>query len=149
MESSSTFKRISSANRDIEKIPAPLRSHISSPNLSRSRQDGRQGKVLPLDDPRRSPRGAAKIKHLFIKRSYHLFVPYNKLENHPSCSFAYGQFNSNFTCSDPTILPYEFIHSQNRGTVGPNVRLPRAWQVLDGYASRLIKLTPPEYGALC
>ncbi|GBL85612.1 hypothetical protein AVEN_193082-1 [Araneus ventricosus] len=34
MESSSTFKRISSANRDIEKIPAPLRSHISSPSLS-------------------------------------------------------------------------------------------------------------------
>ncbi|GBL96404.1 hypothetical protein AVEN_43721-1 [Araneus ventricosus] len=31
MESSSTFKRISSANRDIEKMPAPLRSHISSP----------------------------------------------------------------------------------------------------------------------
>ncbi|GBN17399.1 hypothetical protein AVEN_61818-1 [Araneus ventricosus] len=31
MESSSTFKRISSANRDIEKIPAHLRSHISSP----------------------------------------------------------------------------------------------------------------------
>ncbi|GBM63440.1 hypothetical protein AVEN_166533-1 [Araneus ventricosus] len=38
MESSSTFKRISSANRDIEKIPAPLRSHISSPYLSPSRQ---------------------------------------------------------------------------------------------------------------
>ncbi|GBN50304.1 hypothetical protein AVEN_109240-1 [Araneus ventricosus] len=37
MESSSTSKRISSPNRDIEKIPAPLRSHISSPkspNLS-------------------------------------------------------------------------------------------------------------------
>ncbi|GBN52595.1 hypothetical protein AVEN_5573-1 [Araneus ventricosus] len=37
MESSSTFERIFSANRDIEKIPAPLRSHISSPkspNLS-------------------------------------------------------------------------------------------------------------------
>ncbi|GBN97792.1 hypothetical protein AVEN_451-1 [Araneus ventricosus] len=31
MESSSAFKRISSANRDIKKIPAPLRSHISSP----------------------------------------------------------------------------------------------------------------------
>ncbi|GBO17442.1 hypothetical protein AVEN_2989-1 [Araneus ventricosus] len=30
--------RIFSPNRDIEKIPAPLRSHISSP----SRQDGRQ-----------------------------------------------------------------------------------------------------------
>ncbi|GBN00228.1 hypothetical protein AVEN_38743-1 [Araneus ventricosus] len=29
MESSSTFKCISSANGDIEKIPAPLRSHIS------------------------------------------------------------------------------------------------------------------------
>ncbi|GBN22207.1 hypothetical protein AVEN_152560-1 [Araneus ventricosus] len=32
--------RIFCPNRDIEKIPAPLRSHISSPNLS---QDGRQG----------------------------------------------------------------------------------------------------------
>ncbi|GBO44683.1 hypothetical protein AVEN_164855-1, partial [Araneus ventricosus] len=45
MKSSSTFKRISSANRDIEKIPAPLRSHVSSPkspNLSPSRQDGLQ-----------------------------------------------------------------------------------------------------------
>ncbi|GBO24400.1 hypothetical protein AVEN_117107-1 [Araneus ventricosus] len=30
--------RIFSSNRDIEKIPAPLRSHISSPNLSPSRQ---------------------------------------------------------------------------------------------------------------
>ncbi|GBN29519.1 hypothetical protein AVEN_138949-1 [Araneus ventricosus] len=39
MESSCTFKRISSAKRDIEKIPAPLRSHISSPNLLPSRQD--------------------------------------------------------------------------------------------------------------
>ncbi|GBL91517.1 hypothetical protein AVEN_136979-1 [Araneus ventricosus] len=42
MESSSTCKRIYSPNRDIEKIPAPLRSHISSPNLSPSRQDDRQ-----------------------------------------------------------------------------------------------------------
>ncbi|GBM57287.1 hypothetical protein AVEN_115612-1 [Araneus ventricosus] len=41
MESSSTFKRISSANRDIEKIPAPLRSHISSP--SRQGQGSRRG----------------------------------------------------------------------------------------------------------
>ncbi|GBN61240.1 hypothetical protein AVEN_203077-1 [Araneus ventricosus] len=31
MESSSTFKRISSPTRDIKKIPAPLRSHISLP----------------------------------------------------------------------------------------------------------------------
>ncbi|GBM68220.1 hypothetical protein AVEN_96144-1 [Araneus ventricosus] len=31
MESSSTFKRISSANRDIENIPAPLSFYISSP----------------------------------------------------------------------------------------------------------------------
>ncbi|GBM39488.1 hypothetical protein AVEN_261396-1 [Araneus ventricosus] len=31
-------------------------------------------------------------------------------------SFAYQQFNSNFTCGDPTILPYELIHSRNRGT---------------------------------
>ncbi|GBN30913.1 hypothetical protein AVEN_152139-1 [Araneus ventricosus] len=58
-------------------------------------------------------------------------------------SFAYRQFNSNFTCGDPMILPYEPIQSRNRGTVGHNVRLPRAWQVLDVYTS----LTPPEYGA--
>ncbi|GBN36188.1 hypothetical protein AVEN_241700-1 [Araneus ventricosus] len=31
-------------------------------------------------------------------------------------SFAYRQFNSNFTCGDPTILPYKLIHSRNRGT---------------------------------
>ncbi|GBL92735.1 hypothetical protein AVEN_119121-1 [Araneus ventricosus] len=43
MESSSTFKRISSPNRDIEKIPASLRSHIASPKLSPNRQDGHQG----------------------------------------------------------------------------------------------------------
>ncbi|GBM96719.1 hypothetical protein AVEN_79648-1 [Araneus ventricosus] len=38
-------RRIFSPNRDIEKIPAPLRSHISSPkspNLSPSRRGGRQ-----------------------------------------------------------------------------------------------------------
>ncbi|GBN81638.1 hypothetical protein AVEN_110752-1 [Araneus ventricosus] len=64
-------------------------------------------------------------------------------------SFAYRQFNSNFTRGFPAILPYELIHSPNRGIVGHNVRLPRAWQVLDVYASRLIKLTPPEYGATC
>ncbi|GBL85971.1 hypothetical protein AVEN_59519-1 [Araneus ventricosus] len=52
-------------------------------------------------------------------------------------SFAYRQLNSNFTCGDPTILPYELIHGRNRDTVGHNVRLPRAWQVLDVYASRL------------
>ncbi|GBM71447.1 hypothetical protein AVEN_127410-1 [Araneus ventricosus] len=63
--------------------------------------------------------------------------------------FAYRQFNSNFTCDDPAILPYDLIHSRNRGTVGHNVRLPRAWQVLDVYASRLITLTPPEYGTPC
>ncbi|GBO35106.1 hypothetical protein AVEN_186566-1 [Araneus ventricosus] len=45
-------------------------------------------------------------------------------------SLAYRQFNSNFTCVDQTILPFELIHSRNRGTVGHNVRLPRAWQVL-------------------
>ncbi|GBL87627.1 hypothetical protein AVEN_165225-1 [Araneus ventricosus] len=44
-------------------------------------------------------------------------------------SFAYRHFNSNFTCGDPTILPYEFIHSRNRGTVGHNMRLTRAWQL--------------------
>ncbi|GBN87851.1 hypothetical protein AVEN_249100-1 [Araneus ventricosus] len=64
-------------------------------------------------------------------------------------SFAYRQFNSNFTCGDPTILPYERIHSRNRGTVSHNVRLPRPWQVLYVYASCLITLTPPEYDAPC
>ncbi|GBM99752.1 hypothetical protein AVEN_268023-1 [Araneus ventricosus] len=62
-------------------------------------------------------------------------------------SFAYRQFNSNFTYGDPTILPYELIHSRKRDTVGHNVCLPRAWQVLDVYAPRLI--TSPEYGAPC
>ncbi|GBN48057.1 hypothetical protein AVEN_38327-1 [Araneus ventricosus] len=64
-------------------------------------------------------------------------------------SFAYRQFNSNFMCGDPKILPYELIHSRNRGAVGHNLRLPRAWQVLDVYTSRLITLTPAEYGAPC
>ncbi|GBM02056.1 hypothetical protein AVEN_209747-1 [Araneus ventricosus] len=59
------------------------------------------------------------------------------------------QFNIIFTCGDPKILPYKLIHSRNRSTVGHNVRLPRAWQVLDVYASSLITLTPPEYGSPC
>ncbi|GBM56450.1 hypothetical protein AVEN_273208-1 [Araneus ventricosus] len=62
-------------------------------------------------------------------------------------SFAYRQFNSNFTCGDPTVLPYELIHCRNRGSVDHIVRLPIAWQVLDAYTFRLITLTPPEYGA--
>ncbi|GBM79230.1 hypothetical protein AVEN_250866-1 [Araneus ventricosus] len=41
-------------------------------------------------------------------------------------SFAYRQFNSNLTCGDLTILPYELIRSRNSGTVGHNVRLPEA-----------------------
>ncbi|GBM29217.1 hypothetical protein AVEN_115991-1 [Araneus ventricosus] len=64
-------------------------------------------------------------------------------------SFVYRQFNSNFTCDDRTILPYELIQSQNSGIVGHNARLLRAWQDLDVYATRLITLTPPEYGAPC
>ncbi|GBO22369.1 hypothetical protein AVEN_35397-1 [Araneus ventricosus] len=63
--------------------------------------------------------------------------------------FAYRQFNSSFTYGDPTILPYELIHSRNRDTIGHNVRLARAWQVLDVYTSRLITLTPHEYDAPC
>ncbi|GBM23502.1 hypothetical protein AVEN_161339-1 [Araneus ventricosus] len=63
--------------------------------------------------------------------------------------FGNRQFNSNFTCGDPTILPYELIHNRNCGTIGQNLRLPRAWQVFDVYASRLITLTSPEYGAPC
>ncbi|GBN60831.1 hypothetical protein AVEN_184118-1 [Araneus ventricosus] len=62
-------------------------------------------------------------------------------------SFAYQQFNSSFMCVVPTFLLYELIHRRNRGTVGHNVRLPRTWQVLDVYVSRLIMLTPPECGA--
>ncbi|GBN05374.1 hypothetical protein AVEN_124285-1 [Araneus ventricosus] len=65
------------------------------------------------------------------------------------CSFAYQQFNSNFTCGDPTILPYVLIHSRNLGTVGHNVRLTRAWKVLNTYASLLITLTPPKNDAPC
>ncbi|GBM19557.1 hypothetical protein AVEN_362-1 [Araneus ventricosus] len=53
-------------------------------------------------------------------------------------SLAYRQFNSNFTYGDPTILPYEFIHSRNRGTVSHNVRLPRAWLVLDVQCSNVL-----------
>ncbi|GBM15454.1 hypothetical protein AVEN_142117-1 [Araneus ventricosus] len=34
------------------------------------------------------------------------------------------KFNSNFMSSNPTILPYELIHSRNRGTVDHNVHLP-------------------------
>ncbi|GBM02554.1 hypothetical protein AVEN_178486-1 [Araneus ventricosus] len=62
-------------------------------------------------------------------------------------SFAYRQFNINFTCGDPTILPYEIIHSRNRVTIGHNVLLSMPWQILDVYASRLITLTSPEWCA--
>ncbi|GBM65380.1 hypothetical protein AVEN_163657-1, partial [Araneus ventricosus] len=51
------------------------------------------------------------------------------------------QFNSNFASGNPTIMPYELILSRYRGTVGHIV--------LDVYASHLITLTPPEYGAAC
>ncbi|GBO34783.1 hypothetical protein AVEN_30462-1 [Araneus ventricosus] len=64
-------------------------------------------------------------------------------------SFAYRQFNSNFTFGDPTILPHEPIRSRNRGTVAHNVCLTRTWQDLDVYASRFIPLTLPEYGIPC
>ncbi|GBM51344.1 hypothetical protein AVEN_110800-1 [Araneus ventricosus] len=64
-------------------------------------------------------------------------------------SFACRQLNSNFTCGNPTILPYKLIHSRNHGTVGHNVSLPRACQDIDVYAFRLITLTPPKYGAAC
>ncbi|GBM43680.1 hypothetical protein AVEN_210721-1 [Araneus ventricosus] len=60
-------------------------------------------------------------------------------------SLTYRLFNSDFMCGDSTILSYELIHSRKRGTVGNNVHLPRAWQVFDVYASRLITLT----GILC
>ncbi|GBO17336.1 hypothetical protein AVEN_219842-1, partial [Araneus ventricosus] len=43
----------------------------------------------------------------------------------------------------------EIIHSRNRGTVGHNVSLPRAWQGLDVYASHLKMLTPREHGTTC
>ncbi|GBN98584.1 hypothetical protein AVEN_237273-1 [Araneus ventricosus] len=61
-------------------------------------------------------------------------------------SFAYRQFNSNFMCGDSADYA---IHSRNRGTVGLNMRLPRACQVLDVYTSLLITLTSPEYAASC
>ncbi|GBM31793.1 hypothetical protein AVEN_166900-1 [Araneus ventricosus] len=68
-------------------------------------------------------------------------------------SFAYRQFNSNFTCGDPTIFPYDL----NNGTISQPKSchcwsqrcLPRAWQVFDVFASRPITLTPPENGAPC
>ncbi|GBM93923.1 hypothetical protein AVEN_18511-1 [Araneus ventricosus] len=75
--------------------------------------------------------------------TYSIFVDYSM-----HSSFPHQQF-SNFTCGCPTILPYELVHSRNRGTVGHNMRMARAWQVLDVYAPRLITLTPPEYGAPC
>ncbi|GBO32114.1 hypothetical protein AVEN_123307-1 [Araneus ventricosus] len=43
------FKCISCPNRDIEKIPAPLRSHISSPSLSP--RSGAQAWLLPVLTP--------------------------------------------------------------------------------------------------
>ncbi|GBN42634.1 hypothetical protein AVEN_158198-1, partial [Araneus ventricosus] len=64
-------------------------------------------------------------------------------------SFAYRQFNSNFTCGYPKIRPYKLIDSRNRGTVDHNMRLSREWQVFDVYAYHLIMLTPPGYGAPC
>ncbi|GBN58644.1 hypothetical protein AVEN_185658-1 [Araneus ventricosus] len=64
-------------------------------------------------------------------------------------SFAYRQFNRNFTGGDPTILPYYLIHSRNPSTVGHNMCLPRGWKVLDVYASRLIRLVPQENGVPC
>ncbi|GBM38723.1 hypothetical protein AVEN_176845-1 [Araneus ventricosus] len=49
--------RIFSLIRDIGKIPAPLRSHISSPNFSPSRQNGRQGQG--------SRRGCCRSSHTY------------------------------------------------------------------------------------
>ncbi|GBN35675.1 hypothetical protein AVEN_225650-1 [Araneus ventricosus] len=48
--------RIFSPNGDIEKIPAPLRSHISSPRSQICRQDGRQGQG----------RDVATVRHLIL-----------------------------------------------------------------------------------
>ncbi|GBN94274.1 hypothetical protein AVEN_213798-1 [Araneus ventricosus] len=101
---------------------------------------------------------AVSSKHPFSPSSDSLtdacgLTVHNLCHNQAFCglhsSFAYRKFNSNFTCDDPTILPCELIYSRNRGTVGHNVRLPRAWEVLDVYASRLITLAPPEYSARC
>ncbi|GBM37057.1 hypothetical protein AVEN_228076-1 [Araneus ventricosus] len=63
-------------------------------------------------------------------------------------SFAYRQLNSNFTCGDPTILPYELIHSRNLALLVKTCACPGRSK-FDVYASRLITLTPPEYGAPC
>ncbi|GBM53311.1 hypothetical protein AVEN_259299-1 [Araneus ventricosus] len=49
--------RIFSPNRHIEKIPTPLRSHISSPNFSPSRQVCRQGQG--------SRRGCCRSSHTY------------------------------------------------------------------------------------
>ncbi|GBN30800.1 hypothetical protein AVEN_158841-1 [Araneus ventricosus] len=61
MDSSSTFKRISSANRDIEKIPAPLRSHISSP---------KSPNLWPRWSPSSSPRSGVQT---WLLRSSHTY----------------------------------------------------------------------------
>ncbi|GBM71720.1 hypothetical protein AVEN_83481-1 [Araneus ventricosus] len=53
--------RIFSPNRDIEKIPVPLRSHISSPNFSPSCQDGRQ----VLSQGQGSRRGCCRSSHTY------------------------------------------------------------------------------------
>ncbi|GBO40281.1 hypothetical protein AVEN_155867-1 [Araneus ventricosus] len=67
--------------------------------------------------------------------------------NQAFCGLCDAQLHLQFTCGDPTILPYELIYSRKRSTVGHNVRLSRTWEVLDVCASRLITLTPLEHGA--
>lgn len=57
--------------------------------------------------------------------------------------------SSQLMCSYLTILMYELIFRQNRGTVNHNMYLPIAWQILNVYASGLIMLTLLEYDAMC
>ncbi|GBO17058.1 hypothetical protein AVEN_183057-1 [Araneus ventricosus] len=61
--------RTSSPNRDIEKIPATLKSHISppkSPNFSPSRQDGCQGQG--------SRRGCCRSSHTYPCKTLFLTI---------------------------------------------------------------------------
>ncbi|GBN40680.1 hypothetical protein AVEN_62464-1 [Araneus ventricosus] len=83
MESSSTFKRISSPNRDIEKIPAPLRSHISSPKSPRLScyEDVLKRLFLSSDPVLTSMRPTMRKKSkAFLKETLEMFLPMESSE---------------------------------------------------------------------
>ncbi|GBN84943.1 hypothetical protein AVEN_152475-1 [Araneus ventricosus] len=73
MESSSTFKRISSPNGNIEKIPAPLRSHISSPKVAK----------FLAKSPRWSPNLVAKVGEPDVAAASHPILIPVKLSSQP------------------------------------------------------------------